>query len=436
MAKLFKIHSSLTLDTKTFATSLKSASDRVTRFGRNLEKQTKRIGKSFKSAGKDLLFISAIPAALIAKSVKSYGDMADEVGKFSKELGISTEALTEYIHVTDLSGLVYEQWIDSIRKQQDALVSGRANPVLKILGLEQEALKEMSAETAFETLIQALSELESASERTSFAIDLWGKSGARMLRLSEGGAAAIQEMRVEAQKLGFSLSKEAAASAELFHDNVLRLQRTIGGFSIDLARILIPNLDKVVAKATEVVASFRDWSNENPKFASSLLKVSTGLTAFTVAAGASLFVIGQVAFGINSLIGLYGTLRVAQLINLANLGLLTAAVLKYRVALLSLAVTQRASLTTEDLFGGKITPRPGAKPRGVESEFVGRKNMGILRREEAERLAADEQKKLALAESQLKVAERSLKSQQESRALLEAMGFGLGTSKAQPGSIF
>ena len=76
--------------------------------------------------------------------VKSTVDAADEIGKLSTRLGISTEALSQLRHVADLSGVSFDAMSQALQRQgrrisEAAAGTGEAKAALEELGFAIEA---------------------------------------------------------------------------------------------------------------------------------------------------------------------------------------------------------------------------------------------------------------------------------------------------------
>ena len=202
-------------------------------------------------------FASAGALVAIGKQAIS---AADDIQKMSQRLDISTEALSQYQHVADLSGTSFESLAKGISKSQRAIADAddglsTAVRAIKDAGLELAALKKLSPEDAFEALGEAVAGIEDPFTRASAAAAIFGRAGKEMLPIFNKGAEAVREMREEADRLGLTLSQDAADNAAEAADAMQRLDSAMKGLQVTIASIvsepLADFLNDIVQVATQ-----------------------------------------------------------------------------------------------------------------------------------------------------------------------------------------
>ena len=119
----------------------------------------------------------------------------------SKRTGFSVEALGELKFAAEQSGTSIETIEKASFKLSGVLLDAEnglvgAKDALAQLGLKAEDLKALSPEEQFQTIANALSGVESASDKAALAQDLFGKSGDRAVapsvrRRAKQGMAAL-----------------------------------------------------------------------------------------------------------------------------------------------------------------------------------------------------------------------------------------------------
>lgn len=171
----------------------------------------------------------------------------DSLSKMSQKLGVAVESLQAYRHAASLADVTIDQlqrglsWLVKTAFDAASGLQG-ANQGFASLGISvtDATGKLKGTDTLFEEVADRLSKMEDGSEKTAIAMDLFGRSGANLIPLLNEGRDGLREMREEVEKLGISISEDAAKNAEAFNDNMTRLQRLAGGFATQVMSELLP----------------------------------------------------------------------------------------------------------------------------------------------------------------------------------------------------
>jgi len=221
---------------------------------------------------------------LIRGSINS----ADEIQKLNLRLGASTEALSEYRHVMDISGVSFNAFTKGLQNMVDkvsdaAMGTGEAALALKQLGINAQQLNQLAPEDQFEIIAEALSKVTVAGDKTRIAMDLFGGRGVSLLQSMQNGAKGIRELRDEAKGLGLSLSVDQVNAAADANDAMVRLKGAFSGLAMqvalgvagpleDFANMLSEGIPASVKIANKVIDEF--WLFVNPSKASALGQMS------------------------------------------------------------------------------------------------------------------------------------------------------------------
>ncbi len=239
------------------------------KFTINASDKTKKafmsIRKSFGGMNKDMLglkstILSVAGAGGLGYMIKGAIDAGDRIDKLSTRLGASTEALSQYQHVAELSGVSFDNltmgWQRMTRRVAEAANgSGEAKNALQELGLSAQTLKRLAPEQQFEALADAFSNVDSQSDKVRLSMKLFDSSGVSLLQTMEGGSAAIQKMRREADALGKTLSSEQAKKMAQTNDAFTKLQASIHGVANTIAIEAGPSLVAFSQSASETLPS-------------------------------------------------------------------------------------------------------------------------------------------------------------------------------------
>lgn len=319
--------------------------DIVTRFGfdvdqkklKGLESNISRIKTGLIAAG------AALIGGGIVKSITGVADQADNYAKLGKAMGLSAQALQEIEFAANLSGVTLEETTKSMlqlgKRARDASVGQKKQvEAFKELGVEvknsQGGLKgqgQLLAEVA-----DRFKAMPQGTKKSALAMEIFGKTGAKLIPLLNEGSAGINKMRKEARALGGVFSDKAAKQAEDFNDALLRTKTAFKGVRNRLALQLLPALTRLMKRFTDWI-KIGDNSKrlmEGIKRAAKVTAVAIGLIITAKALN------GFVQFGRNMAAG------ISVLIKLGSVAKATA----IRVALIPLGILAIA-LAIEDLVG-------------------------------------------------------------------------------------
>ena len=201
----------------------------------------------------------------LADLVPAFAELGDEVGKTTKALGVDTpEALQRLRYAGERSGVPIEKLDDSLGKLtkqlEDARLTG-AGPMaeaMKTLGLELDEVAQLGTEEQVGLIADALAEIPDKQQRAAISMQIFGDGNKRMGVLLAEGSAGITALGDRAEDLGSVLSGEAVAGAEQLADQMLDLDRTVGGLKASIASGLAPAYGALVEGATAWIDSNRE----------------------------------------------------------------------------------------------------------------------------------------------------------------------------------
>ena len=201
--------------------------------------------------------LGTLSVAGLGVMAKNAIDSADKIAKLSDKLGVSTESLSQYQHVAELSGVTFDNltigWQRMTRRVAEAAQgTGEAKAALHELNLDAQQLTTLSPDKQFEKIADALNGLTSQSDKVRLAFKLFDSGGVSLLQTMGSGSEGIKKMREEADKLGLTLTGETAQSAEDANDALTRLTASGKGLGLSLVSYLGP-----------AIADVADWLSLN-----------------------------------------------------------------------------------------------------------------------------------------------------------------------------
>ena len=137
---------------------------------------------------------------------------ADSIAKNSRAVGLASDEYQRIQFAAKRSGVAFREAQVGIQTMQRAI--DRGLPAVERLGLNLDDLRKMSPAKQFTEVGQALRGIENPAARTSIAMDIFGRQGARVAQM----AGDFQALSGEADRLGVIINDGALASAEKFND--------------------------------------------------------------------------------------------------------------------------------------------------------------------------------------------------------------------------
>lgn len=262
MADLARLVVRLEADSLKFQKELDQAKRKLSGFESSASKTAKQIGTVLGGA--------AIAAATgLAVMAKRSVDLADDMSKAAQKIGVTTESLSQLRYAADLAGVAGAALDKSLlklnRSMSEATITStsKAAMAFKALGVNVEEADGSlrSSDDVLSDISDRMAGMRDGATKTALAMDIFGKSGADLIPLMNGGAKAIAEARAEADALGQTIDGKAAKAAEQFNDNLSRLSKVMSGAVLQATQSIIPLManmsDELVEAAKDTDAMKR-----------------------------------------------------------------------------------------------------------------------------------------------------------------------------------
>lgn len=289
----------LGLDTASFETSAKAAQSRA-----------KALGASIKSG----LMIAAAAAVAaggtVAMAVKGVIDEADDMSKAASKIGVPIEELSRLKYAADLSGVSFEGLQTAVGKLSKQMNEAKNGSKGAIDAFAQIGVSATNADGSLKSSSQVLAEISEkfaampdGAEKTALAMELMGRSGAGMIPLLNGGADALSKLMGEASTFGKVFTADMGANAEVFNDNISRLQGVVGNIAAELTSALLPALAQFSDYAVGIAASFRNLDPSVKTFVATAAALTAGLAAAAIPLAAIAISIAAIGAPITLVVG-------------------------------------------------------------------------------------------------------------------------------------
>lgn len=203
-------------------------------------------------------FIASLGVDAVVQAIKAGLDYASSLGEVAQQLGVTTDALQEYRYAGSQAGLATEE-IDMALGQLTRRIGEGVNgtkaqaDAFKKLGISLKDAKGNVIATgdAIPLIADALQKIKSPAEQSAILLDLFGKSGAKLLPLLSEGSKGVNGLRDAAQKLGLVLSSEQIAKADETADKLDAVRQVLAA---KIAGTVADNADSILALADALTA--------------------------------------------------------------------------------------------------------------------------------------------------------------------------------------
>lgn len=292
------------------------------------EKKLKAFGSGITSIGTKLAGLGAGIVAPLLATTSVFASMGDSLAKMSGRTGVSVESLSELGYAADQSGADLETLEAALRRMQKQVVeasdgSASASESFQRLGISVASLIRLSPEAQFKLIADRLSQIEDPTLKAAMAMEVFGKSGTRLLPLIANGAAGIEALQEQARQLGLTISTEDAQAAEVFGDTLDDLWKVLKITAFTIGSALAPTLIMAAKAVTRIVVMVTDWVRQNKELVVWVFKIAVA----AVAAGTALIVLGAAISGTGAALGAIASVVTGIGAAIATLGSIIASIL-------------------------------------------------------------------------------------------------------------
>lgn len=162
----------------------------------------------------------------------TYGELAG-IGFAGTQVGLSMGQIAAAATKADVAFVKASQG----SKQAQAAFSG--------IGLSVQQLEGLSPAERFRAIADGIAQLPTAAERSRAALQVFGRSGAELLPMFEGGAGAIAAATDEAARFGLALTNDQASSVNSMSDAFAKAQMAVQGIVGQVVAYLAPAIQGV-----------------------------------------------------------------------------------------------------------------------------------------------------------------------------------------------
>jgi len=245
-------------NTGAFNKGLDKAGKNAKGFGKSVGGATGGMSKMIPVAAVAAAALAAI--AVVAMKVGEAFDRMDEAAKKARSMGMAAQDLMAFQHAAELGGVSADKMATALQKMQKGIGEGLAGTGLakdayERMGISMEQIGKLSAkEQMFETA-DAIAAIKNPAERAAAATAIFGRAGADLLPVLEGGSAALKAQEADLKSLQGTLSEADFKAIEDSNDAWTRFGTAMEGIWNQIAVLVAPALEMLGHILADIASS-------------------------------------------------------------------------------------------------------------------------------------------------------------------------------------
>lgn len=192
----------------------------------------------------------------VAALVVDAGHFADDLATLSATTGVSTEKLQEWTYASNFIDTSVDTITGSLTKLTTQMASGAKG--FEELGIATKNAdgSMRDAESVFWDAIDALGQVQNATERDQLAMSLFGKSAKDLNPLIDAGSQAFRDLGKEAHEAGIIIGDEAIGKLGNFDDANNKLKANVEAAQRAIAIEFADMATGIANDCTDIVQAF------------------------------------------------------------------------------------------------------------------------------------------------------------------------------------
>ena len=235
------------------------------------DKSLQKLTKNASAVGKVTATLGAGLGAVggyLATMTKLALDDADALAKLSARTGVTVEDLSRLEHALSLSDASLEDFGVGAKNLNKLLLdaeqgTGKSVDALMRLGVAatDASGKARPMNDVFLDIAEQFKAMPDGAQKSAAAVDIFGKAGLKLIPTLNSGKDGLKAMGDEAEKLGLTLTTDAAKSAELVNDNLTRLQKVGVGLGRQIMTAVAPAIGILTTEMVNNASKADDMAN-------------------------------------------------------------------------------------------------------------------------------------------------------------------------------
>lgn len=250
-----------------------------------------KVGTKLQSVGKIGMAATAPIVAGFAACTAAFVEAGSKLDDLSQRSGISGEALSGLSFAANQTGTEIDTLASGVAKMQKNIAgaangTGTFNKTLREMGVDLTELRGMNPQGQFLRIADAISKVEDPTMRAALAQKAFGGAGRELLPLLNLGAAGINSLTAEAERLGITLDNQTIAAADELGDSLDVAKLQVHAMAVQIGAAVAGPLADFLKTMQPIVATVIEFIRNNPDFVKAIAAISAALlVTSTVALG-------------------------------------------------------------------------------------------------------------------------------------------------------
>lgn len=218
-------------------------------------------------------------------AAKDTAEYADNVNTLATQYNLTTDQVQEFMYMENLADVSFNTIAGSLTKLtknmgEAAAGTGSAAEAFNTLGVSvtnSDGTLRTSQEVMMDT-INALGNVENATQRDTLAMDIFGKSAQDLNPLIALGAEGFEALAQEAHDAGYVMGGEALEGAQKMQDGMDRAKKQAETLKRELGTALAPALETIIGLALEWAQKI-DWNKVGAVISAVFEKIGGAINA-------------------------------------------------------------------------------------------------------------------------------------------------------------
>lgn len=191
------------------------------------------------------------------KLAKATADAGDAIDKNSQKLGMSRKAYQEWGYILGQNGSSIETMSKALKTMTANMTSGSASTseALQKIGLSMDKLAGKSREAQFQMMVEGLQGMADGSEKMALAQTLFGQSAQDLMPLLNAEAGSIEDLMMQANKLGIILDDETIDAAAGFGDALDNMGQAWNGLKLKMGSQFLKPFTQMFTKLADAIGN-------------------------------------------------------------------------------------------------------------------------------------------------------------------------------------
>lgn len=289
MADLGSLYVKMSLESAQFLSGMKAAAAQSQATNQAITKAM----DGAKTAVKGFLAVLSVDA--LVSATKAAFDYADSIVDIAAQTGATTKSVQELRYAAQMTGSDFESADGALAKFSKNLGDAERGSAGMQKVFQGLGVTSTDFDTALRQTIAGISQLPTVSQRSSAAMQIFGKSAGSLTVLLGEGTKGFDELAEEADKLGIVLGDELLQNAGQVNDRLDQLKMTLDA---KFAGAVIQNADAMGNLADNILkiagALIQFWA-QNPTGAMAIMGGVSGALAGGMVAGVPGAIVGGAA---------------------------------------------------------------------------------------------------------------------------------------------